>query len=195
LLHTFAASGIVDRDVRTESEVSALESQGVHVLALAEIENVLCLPQVISAVAVSLEMDPSDKIAEVTHFIADALRNELDTQVALRAARRIRYHLSCYSPTSNDEVGVTNGVDALFRTLDVQAAIEESRSTISNALESGDLVQMLKVYNRKSIADRVSTCFGMRVGEYPSMVIRMLTGAKGEAIAAPLRDVLPMPDS
>lgn len=173
-LHTVAASGIVDKDVRTVDEVGALEIQRIRVLQFAEVENLLCNESLVKAVAATLTLDPDSTLAAVTDYVTRAFANELEVQVVLHASRRIRYHLSCYSPTSSDRAGVKTGVDALVASLDVGAILAESESTLRAAISSGRLNAMLEVYNRKSMADQIATCFGLKQGEYRALVLRLL---------------------
>ena len=190
-LHTFAAHGVVDLDVRSEREVAALEGQGVHVLKLAEIENLLCVEGLVDRVAAQLSLDPTATLAAVTHYVLAAIAGELEAQVAMRAERRVRYHLSTYSATTADESGLTQGLANLLATLDIPAAVVEARKTISDAVASGRLNEVLTVYNRKSLADRISTCFGLKNEEYTALVLRLLKGANGTDLSTVMRSFLP----
>jgi hypothetical protein len=190
-LHTFSAHGIVDRDVRDEIEVTALETQGIHVLRFAEAENVLCSQRLVAAVAAQLSLDATTVVADVTRYVLDALNSELEAQVVGRSARRIRYHLSCYSPTASSVAGVQQGLNNLLSTLDVPLILAEARTAFTAAMNSGQLDEILTVYNRKSIDDRISICFGLKNGEYPEMVLRLLKGADSKTFADHLKAYLP----
>ena len=54
-LHHFSAEGIIDRDRRTDEEFESLRTHKVHVLTVAEIENVVLNSQVISSIIDVLE--------------------------------------------------------------------------------------------------------------------------------------------
>jgi hypothetical protein len=190
-LHTLSASGIVDRDVRDDKEIATLEGQGICVLKFAEVENLLCSEGVVAAVAAQMSLDAAAIVASVTRYVLDALNSELDAQVTMRAARRIRYHLSCYSPTTADEGGIQQGLSDLLGTLDVRSIVTEARATFAGAISSGQLNELLRFFNRKSIADRISTCFGLNHGEYVAMVLRLLKGENGTSFAAQVRAHLP----
>lgn len=190
-LHTFSANGIIDRDVRSDSEVAALESQGIHVLKFAEVENLLCSESLVISIAAHLGHEANVIVGDVTRFVLDSLNRELETQAVMLAARRIRYHLSCYSPTTKDEPGIRQGLNDLLSALDIQEIIEDARSSITKAAESKSLNELLKVYNRKSVADRISSCFGLAHGEYIAIVLRLLKGADGKTFVAHLKAELP----
>jgi hypothetical protein len=190
-LHTLYARGIVDRDVRSESEIAALESQGVSVLKFAEIENLLCAEGVVAAVAAQMLLDGPTILGSVTRCVLDALKSEKDAQLVKRAARVIRHHLSHYSPVGSTESGLQEGIDSLLATLSVEAIMTESLQVFDAAINGGRLNDLLRIYNRKSIADRISICFGLNQCEYPAMVLRLLKGADGRNLVAHLRSELP----
>jgi hypothetical protein len=173
-LHAFAAQGIVDRDVRGNEEIAALASQGVYTLDFAEVENLLCTREVVKLVAARLSLNIEDTVEKVQTFVSNALADELEAQVVIRAERRIRYLLSKYTKASSDEAGLAEGVRDLVSGLDIPAIVAESRAIFAKAMASGQLDGVLRIFNRKTIADRVSTCFGLKAGEYPELVVRSL---------------------
>lgn len=190
-LHTLSAYGIVDRDVRSGSECAALTESGVHVLGLAEVENLFCLEAVVRLAAAKLSLAPDITVLKVKEFLLTALRGELETQIAMHAERRIRYHLSTYSKKSSNEEGLTTGLSELLTSLSIPTITAEARNTLNTALESGDLTQLLRVYNRKSLADQISTCFGLKSGEYQDLVVRTMKSTDGTQFVNAIRSSLP----
>jgi hypothetical protein len=190
-LHSFAAEGIVDRDMRSDEEIAALESQGVQSLEFAEIENVLCTENLVAQVASQLSLNAPEVVASVTKFVSDALESEMEAQIVKRAERRIRHHLSMYAASSSDEPGLQQGVTALVSNLDIARIVSESREAFAGALASSRLNDILRVYNRKSLANRISTCFGLKHAEYPALVVRLLKGDQRERYVGAIVGVLP----
>lgn len=191
-LHTITAFGLIDRDVKTAEELSALAEQDVHAIPFAEVENLLCNEKVVRAVAAALVQDPDTAVRAVTEYISRALTDELEVQIVLTAARRIRYQLSCYSPGSQDRAGLKQGVDTLVASLDLLSTVGEAEATFQSALANAKLDDLLKVYNRKSLADRISVCFGFKHGEYVPFVLRLLKGKESAMYVSLLRSYLPM---
>lgn len=190
-LHTLAAHGIVDRDVRTAHECAALESGGLSILDLAEVENLFCLDTVVRLAATKLSLDPDSTSLAVSHYVTSAFASELEAQIALHAERRIRYHLSKFSSASSDEPGLVAGLASLLAQLDIPTIVADARNTLSEALASGDLIRILRVYNRKSLAERISVCFGLKHGEYPALVLRTMKSADGAPFIHAIRASLP----
>ncbi|WP_423802776.1 DUF4435 domain-containing protein [Paenibacillus auburnensis] len=51
---------LIDRDYKTDEELSALSESGIYALEVAEIENLIIVEEVISEVAKILELNVSD---------------------------------------------------------------------------------------------------------------------------------------
>jgi hypothetical protein len=187
--HTMEARGIVDLDVLSDSECAALQHAGIVVLPVAEVENLLCLDSIVRFIAIKLSLDPTDVAKAAFDFIQNALQQELEVQVAIRAERRIRYQLSTYTKASADADGLRVGVARLFAELKVEELIEEARETMSDGLS--DWQRLLRVYNRKSLAARLSSCFGLTHGKYPELVLRTMKTPEGRPIIDALRSQLP----
>jgi hypothetical protein len=190
-LHTFAPRGIVDLDVRDESEIAALSAQGVEVLDFAEVENVLCTEAVVALVARQLSLGEEETIEKVRSFVSVALTGEMEAQMVMRSERRIRHLLSHYSATSSEEKGLSEGLTALLKGVDIAQIVEQSKKTIQGAIAAAKLNALLKVYNRKSIADRISACFGLKPGAYPAFVLRLLNGPERGRVVEALRAATP----
>ncbi|MEP7298006.1 MAG: DUF4435 domain-containing protein [Burkholderiales bacterium] len=190
-LHAYDCVGIVDGDLRTDDEVAALEAHGIYVLQIAEVENLLCVEGLVALVAQALKHDPQNIVEKVATYIRTSLESELDTQIAMRSAARVRFHLSAFTATKNDASGVKSGVRALVDTLDVDRLLAESKELFTKAMSAGDLNSLLKVYNRKSLAKRISGCFGLKDDEYKELVLRMLAGSDAQAVVGVLIAHLP----
>ncbi len=190
-LTNLEAHGIVDRDVRSEGECNALNASGVQVLALAEIENLFCLEAVVRLVAVKLSLRPDETFSAVVDYLCNAFSGELEAQIVIHSERRIRYHLSTYSKSSSDEQGLQKGLDDLLQGLDIPTILAEAKATLSAALVSRDVSKILRLYNRKSLAERVSTCFRLKHGEYPELVLRTMKSADGAPFVNAIRSSLP----
>lgn len=190
-LHSFRARGIVDRDVRSDLEIATLAAQGVDVLNYAEIENLLCIEQLVSSVANHLSLNGPTVVAAVTDFVKAALCSELEAQVVLRAERRIRYLLAQYAKSYNDEAGLSQGMATLVASVDIQSIVAAARKDFADAMATGSLNVMLRIYNRKTLCDRISTCFGLTNGGYKELLLRLLNGKDAKFYLSALQQELP----
>jgi len=190
-LHSFSARGLVDRDVRSDFEIAALASQGIDVLNYAEIENLLCIHQVVSLVANHLSLDGPAVVAAVTNFVKTALAAELEPQIVLRAERRVRYLLAQFTKSSNNEAGLHQALTALVASVEIESIVAAARKDFEDAMASNNLNSMLRIYNRKSICDRISTFFGLANGGYRELLLRLLNGKDAKSYLGALRQELP----
>jgi len=52
-------------------------------------------------------------------------------------------------------------------------------------------MEMLKVYNRKSLPDRISSVLGLKNGEYPGMILRLLKSERKDDVVATIKPHMP----
>jgi hypothetical protein len=189
-LYPYEAAGLVDRDVKSQDEIEALIKYGVHILDFAEIENLLCAESLIRLVAAHLAHEPNFVVGKVTQMVRDALKSELELQATLRAEKRLRYKLSCFSKSDNNETGLTDGLNSLFSGIHVPTEYAKAKTELLAALDGG-LNDMLKLYNRKSLCARISPCFGLANGGYQDLLLRLLNGTQAYQYLDALRELLP----
>jgi hypothetical protein len=53
------------------------------------------------------------------------------------------------------------------------------------------LKQLLLIYNRKSLPNRISSIFGLANGEYGKLLVRLLKGSRQNEIILALKEYLP----
>jgi hypothetical protein len=190
LLHVDTLA-IVDGDYREQEEINALLSHGVHTIPVAEIENIFCVEAVLRIVAAHLQRDPDRTVQEVFQFVAAAMNSEIEVQISSMAERRIQFLLGAFTKTSHDIAGLTNGLAETLGRIDVGAIYAQCKAAYETAVASNKLDELLRVYNRKSIVDRISGVLGLAKGEYKKLLIRMLKGPHQKAIVTALGTYLP----
>ena len=132
-------------------------------------------------------------MAQVTNLIVDSLRNELEAQIVKHAEREIQFRLNAFNKVGNTEQGLLDGLNRLLSTFNVHTIYSNSKLIFQSALQEKNLEKVLKIYNRKSLASRVSSIFGLKDGEYPNVVIRMLKSDKRDIIVSALKLFMPEP--
>lgn len=190
-LHHLDAVGIIDSDYRASEEVAALVSHGIKTISVAEIENIFCVEAAVKIVAEHLALDPDNAVRKVTQFVAAALTGELALQVSSMAERRIQYLLGAFSKSSNDQSGLVNGLDETLGRIDVGSIYGECKVEFDRAIASNSLDELLRVYNRKSLPERISGLLGLANGEYKKLLVRLLKSPKQQAVVAALQYYLP----
>jgi energy-coupling factor transporter ATP-binding protein EcfA2 len=190
-LHHLTAHGIIDSDYKEAAEITALSGHNIHTISVAEIENLFCIEPVLRILAEHLELDPNAKVNEVIDFLITSLTAEFDVQVSSKAEKIIEYKLGAFSKESNSELGIQDGLNTTIGRIDIPVTYEETRVAFQTAIDSRDLGQLLLIYNRKSLPNRISGIFGLASGEYGKLLIRLLKGSKQIEIITALKQFLP----
>ena len=190
--------GIVDRDHRSDKEIEYLRSRDVHVLPVAEIENLFLLPDVSRAIA-SIEGYDGDTLTACLDKLRDAAfglvssRADLDRAVLRWARRRIDRHLKQLDLRGVDDI------DELKRrssdrtaSLDADALASEARDHIQSAVDSNHLSAFLAHYDNKglfALAARILRNHGGK--SFKDWLERILANGSQPQLTAAMRAALP----
>ncbi|WP_368909356.1 DUF4435 domain-containing protein [Proteus penneri] len=186
-LHYMEVSGIIDRDRRVEGEIQSLLEYGIYTLSVAEVENLFCVPEVITLVSEQLVRNPDQDLQSVKDFVFRAISSELDTQISLRVASEIKFMLNCFDEKAKGIDGLSNALNLLTSNINVKELYNESLSLFKNAVEKCDYLLALKLYNRKSLSSQVSKHLGLANGQLAELVVRMVHNESGESMRKALR--------
>jgi energy-coupling factor transporter ATP-binding protein EcfA2 len=190
-LHHLTAHGIIDSDYKEPAEIAALSGHNIHTISVAEIENLFCIEPILRIISEHLEMDSNAKVNEVIDFLIASLNAEFDVQVSSKAEKIIEYQLGAFSKESNTEQGLQDGLNTTIGRIDIPATYEAARVAFQTAIDDRNLEQLLLLYNRKSLPNRLSGTFGLANGEYGKLLIRLLKGSRQAELIAALKQFLP----
>lgn len=183
--------GIIDSDYRPDEEIDALRLAGISVINVAEVENLFCVEPLLRIVAAHLKLNPDDIVAQVTDLVITSLRNEFALQVANRTERQVRFRLRAYTKTDNFEQGLIDGITNLLATFDISTMYAENERLYNEAINNNDLEKALRLYNRKSLSERISPILGLAQGTYVELVLRLLRSEKKAEMVAALQRYTP----
>lgn len=186
-LHHLSVYGIVDRDRRVPEEIAALEENSVFVLSVAEVENLFCTREIIEIASHRLARDPATDFQNVSSEIFKRLKSELDTQVSLRVASEIKFHLSKFDQNVKGEDGLSNALNTLIHGIDVENLYSSFMSEFACVINNMDYEKLLSIYNRKSLATQVGGALGLKSGEFPEFILRLARSDCGGEIRAALK--------
>jgi hypothetical protein len=121
-LHHLSIYGIIDRDRRVQGELQSLEQSGVFALEVAEVENLFCVPEILSIVSLQLARDPSEDLKKISKFIFSKMQSEIEAQISLRAASEIKYKLNLF----DEKAKGVQGLEAALSTLILKTCLNLS---------------------------------------------------------------------
>lgn len=176
-LHHLQVYGIIDRDRRAPVEIQKLEQDSIFVLAVAEVENLFCVKEILQIVSKRLARDANADFQAVSDTIFGRLQGELETQVSLRVASEIKFQLNRFDEKQKGTAALTSALQLLANGIDVGVIYSQTLAEFNAVMSSKDFERLLSLYNRKSLSAQASGALGLTNGELPEMVVRL---AKGE---------------
>lgn len=184
-LHNLNVCGIIDRDRRLPAEIQKLEQDSIFVLSVAEVENLFCVKEVLQLVSKLLVRKPDEDFSAVSDYIFTRLNNELETQVSLRVASEIKFQLRMFDESQKGVTALESALQRLVNDINVKDLYAQTLANFNNVIGSRDYEALLSLYNRKNLPDQVSTVFGLKKGELPELVIRLVndSSSRNEIVA------------
>ncbi|MEE1207517.1 MAG: DUF4435 domain-containing protein [Muribaculaceae bacterium] len=186
--HHMRAAGIVDRDRRDDGEVQYLRGKNIMVPDVAEIENMLLLPEVIKAVAASRNVDGIRTAAKVKKSVMAMFRNDLRQQALMHTRHRVKRTLEYRIDGRFKDIGALEShIYDLAREINPRALYEQFCRDFHGYLDNDDFASVLRVYNQKSMLPgcNVATLCGFNnKNEYIASVLTVLAKDTPQAEAA-----------
>ncbi|SUS08454.1 ABC transporter ATP-binding protein [Candidatus Defluviicoccus seviourii] len=192
--------GIVDGDGREADEIDRLKRLGVAVLPVAEIENIILLPEVSRAIAESEGYTGNDLEnrlnALTTAILASVSSADAIEAIVVRYCKRRIDHI-----VRNLELGGTKSVqetDASFKQavsqIDILVIAQEKRRGIEAAAAQKDILNFLKHCDHKGMFAIAARHFGRTTpDEFQNWLTRVLRNGQVPALTAAIREALPNP--
>ena len=183
------AFGLIDRDHRSDEEVAALEAEGVYFLPVAEIENLMCLPEVLEASAVDHGGNAS--VAAAQTLVLDEFTRVLATQAAAHASREAQFllgRLEAGRQMSRDDL--VAAYRAHVASVDVGALYDAELGRLRSLLKTGDYESILVAFNQKGLPNRVAPLLGRTPSGYREWFVNTVTNVSRREAADGLRTAL-----
>ena len=191
-LHNYDIKGLIDHDYLTEEEIYSYQTSNVYTLSVAEIENLYLSEPLIKIASDYLLLNPDETFNKVKEFLFQEFEKEYDLQLASMCAKEIRHKLQCYTkPKENTLEALKSKMDILKNSIDVELIYNNRKQEIDKILNEKDYDGLLRIYNRKSLHERVSGIFNLSSKEYPNLVLRLLKSDKKEMVINALKQYTP----
>jgi len=146
-------AGLVDADDYTTEEISAMTEHGIAVLPVSEIENLVLLPSVAKAVAMSEGFDGESlegRMTELRDEIIALASTRLESTVMQYCRRRIDRALKKVDlSTTTTPAQLDIAYKERTQELDVKGLANEAKSKLEIALGAKDLETILKSFDGK----------------------------------------------
>lgn len=186
-LHHMEVFGIIDRDRRIEAEIHSLMEVGIYTLNVAEVENLFCVPEIISLVSKRLVRNTEDDIRSVEDFVIGKISSELENQISMRVVSEIKFKLNCFNEKAKGVQGLKQALEELTLSINIDDLYDESLSLFKQAIEGRDYLLALMLYNRKSLSSQVSKHLGLSNGQLAELVVRIANSDGSSEVKNALR--------
>ncbi|MFO0955879.1 MAG: DUF4435 domain-containing protein [Isosphaeraceae bacterium] len=192
-LHHLAVRGLVDRDRRSEEEIAALKNLGIMVAEVAEVENLMCLPEVIDAVAKALRCDDIATIrGTAENRVLQELSSQLDQQSLMRSIADVQFRLNGFGPRIGkmNARQVQDELQTYLSGINVVNTVERNKILLESIVSTKDYRKALQHYNSKGIVSFVAKSLGVERERYTDIVLKLLKDDAAGLVATAMRKAI-----
>lgn len=192
ILHDCEVYGLIDRDYRSEHEINSLKAHKIFTLAVAEVENLFLVEELIRLMARQFGEDENLAFNKVKSFVIDTkFSGLLNRQICQSVVSEIKFQLSCIEIDNKNESEARKSLDSGLKNICYDSIRHEKESVFEKALNDKDYKGVLKVFNEKGLAATIGTQLGIENKQYQKKVIALFKEDKHNQIVAALAPYLP----
>lgn len=185
------AVGIIDRDARAEAEIATFASRRIHVLPVAEVENLLCCEPILTFLIAHLRLPAPSTLDAIKQRVLGWFSDELENQIALRVSGELRSRLSRFSASDRSPAGLEAEVSLFVSTINASTIWSDIEHVMRQVVVSVNYGDCLKYFNRKSLPRRIAPLLGLQTGALQSLVLNLLGSADNRGIVDALTQCCP----
>lgn len=189
------AFGIIDRDYRTENEIDPLMEKNIFTLNVAEIENMLCVPELLRIVAIHQGFEnPSDVCQKAVDLVFKKLEGDLQIQVAKRSASEIQFKLNSFNGKHGvAENSLVEAFNRVVASINVPEIYENNLNLYQSVISSKNYNEALLLYNQKNLHTMIAPLFDLHhKGGYLRLILRLLSSERRNDIVSALKRYTPL---
>jgi len=193
-LHHIEAYGVIDRDYRTDTEITALESHKIYTLKVAEVENLFLTEEILTFINEHQGKTNTTGIDNAKNFvISDQDRgfcSQVAKQICEATVAEIKHRLSCIEISKKQDEAETS-LNTALGTIDFEAIREEISTRYNSAAQTKDYKEILTLFNSKNVVKSIGSHFGIQDADYRNLVVRLISTDKASDIIEALQNYLP----
>lgn len=198
-LTRISCSGIVDADDYTDAEILHLQTLGISVLPVSEIENIFLMPSVSEAIAKSNNFEGAElqaKLDDLSARVFSSLDDDakIDAVVIRYCKRRIDRQLKKVdigSVTSVDDV--ISNFNQKISEFDIQSIADYARGKIRSSISDNDIGALMEIYDGKgALMNIAAICLKQqRKQDFESWITRSLRKREESELVDAIASLLP----
>lgn len=191
-LHHCQVYGLIDRDYRSDYEINKYRENNIYTIAVAEVENLFVVEELIKLIATYLEKKPEEIFEAIKKYvIQERFANQIEKQICQSVVAYLKYQLSSSELSKKNETEAKESLEKVIESLDYEKVKAEQSKKYRAVLEAENYSDTLLVFNEKSIAKSVGEYFGLKNDAYCSTILALVKGSLHDEIISALSPYLP----
>lgn len=194
-LHRVGCAGIVDADGRSSQEAAQLETLGVYRLPVSEVENLLLLPSVFTAVAGALNFNAEDaeaRLAALKEFVYQRAAEQLD-DISLRfTKRRIDAEMKRIGLAARNLTELASEFQASAGQIDPVAIFNGFKTALNEAIQARNYELVLLYYDNKGLLAEMARQLGYQQSKLEEFIGRAMRADAQAELHNAVVEVLPV---
>lgn len=191
-LHHCRVYGIIDRDYRSNEEISQLSKHNVFALEVAEIENLFLTEGVILSVANHLGKEEPERIfSHIRNFVLKRFSEHIEKQICKSTVANLKFKLSSIELSTKSKDDVQLSFNNSLQQFNTERILAEQNKIFTEALNTNNYKKILKLFNEKGLSKSVGQYFGLTNGEYCAHVLNFLKKNKCPQISEAFLEYMP----
>lgn len=192
-IHDCNVYGIIDRDYRSDYEITKYKADGIYTLEVAEVENLFIVEELVRFMAEHMGKDADKVFSDISKFvITERFANQINGQICQAVVSEIKFQLSCAVISKKNDAEAQASLATVFNGIDYNAIKAKKESDFQSILASNNYADVIKVFNEKGIATKcMGKFFEIDNKAYCSTIVALLKGKYFDEIATALAPYLP----
>ncbi|KKQ71443.1 MAG: ABC transporter ATP-binding protein-like protein [Candidatus Peregrinibacteria bacterium GW2011_GWC2_39_14] len=181
-LHDKKVYGLIDKDFRTEEQLTSLKDAGIFSITLNEVENIFLVPEIVGIVCNHLSK--ADKKEEIVAEIRKVYHENKEKAVFAASKYRIHRHFGEKFGLVKDKTEYDNFKKVILSELDQLATVDLPEHT-------AEVTEILKAYPHKGLVGQIQTKIELSKNGYKNLVLSFLSSDKRQVLIDILKIYLP----
>ena len=142
--------------------------------------------------AAHMGKEPDSVFGTIKSYVIDErFARQINGQICEGAVAEIKYKLMCADISKRSDEEAIVSLDEVLAEINYNTIKQEQEARFRTVLQSRSYSDVIKVFNKKSIAPSIGHFLGINNNEYCSTVIALLHGEKHDEIVNAIAPYLP----
>ncbi|MBB4420939.1 cation transport regulator ChaC [Rhizobium leguminosarum] len=197
--HRLGCAGLIDADGREDRLIEHLKAKNVHALAVAEVENLLLLPEPFEELAALCHFDKAEsskRLNDLKQRVFKLATSDAEKYALSATKRKIDQALKRIGLKSKDSAALASEYQIATAQIDPAQIYGSLLSEFRTHIVKGEYEKIVALYDNKGLLDVAAECLGIKSRSHlQDLTLRTMNTRKGyslvDAIAKQLPEIEP----